>query len=58
MTKMNLVLIYLLLVIVGLSIGYFFFIPIVDNIVLGLTIGFAIGGGLGTLIVQQLEKNG
>lgn len=55
MTKMNLVLIYLMLVIVGLGIGYFFFIPIVGNTVLGLTIGFAIGGGLGTLIVQQLE---
>ncbi|MCJ7843610.1 hypothetical protein MUB24_22605 [Lederbergia sp. NSJ-179] len=55
--KLKLVGIYLLFVVTGLIIGYTIFAPITGNIVLGLTMGFIIGGGPGSLIVLKLEKD-
>ncbi|GIN72420.1 hypothetical protein J14TS2_28950 [Bacillus sp. J14TS2] len=55
-SKSKLVGIYLLFVVAGLIIGYTIFSPIIGNMMFGLTMGFIIGGGPGSLIVLKLEK--
>ncbi|WP_377890917.1 hypothetical protein [Alkalihalobacillus sp. R86527] len=53
MTKdMNQTLLLMFWNIIGLSIGYFIFVPIVEDMVIGLVIGLSIGLTTGVLFLQ------